>query len=221
MKQENMSFAQALDNPADRAGIKREVFDKSVSRKPVTKILDANVIAGEYFLSRLKAPAGGVTREYLTARGIDIETAVRRGLGFAPSGMETLSGHLRTRSVQGRTARDAGLITRKGDGDWRDMFTGRLTIEICDSRDRIVGFGARSLDGAEPKYLNTPQTDVFDKSSILYGLNWAAESIRSMNEAVVVEGYMDVITTASFMERIDSAAQFKPYRIEDLSKTSV
>jgi DNA primase len=194
MKKENMSFAQALENLADRAGIKRDVFDKNVSKKPVTKIFDANDISAEYFLSRLKAPAGDTVREYLVDRGIDIETAARRGLGFAPSGMETLSGHLRTRSVQGSTARDAGLIARKSDGEWRDMFTGRLTIEIRDSRDRIVGFGARTLDGSEPKYLNTPQTDVFDKSSILYGLNWADESIRSMNEAIVVEGYMDVIT---------------------------
>ena len=194
MKRENMSFAQALENLADRAGIKREVFEKNVSKKPVTKILDANDIAADYFFSRLKAPVGDKVREYLVDRGIDIETAARRGLGFAPSGMETLSGHLRTKSVQGRAARDAGLIARKSDGEWRDMFIGRLTIEIRDSRDRIVGFGARTLDGSEPKYLNTPQTDVFDKSSILYGLNWAVESIRSMNEAIVVEGYMDVIT---------------------------
>ena len=194
MKRENMSFAQALENLADRAGIKREVFEKNVSKKPVTKILDANDIAADYFFSRLKAPVGDKVREYLVDRGIDIETAARRGLGFAPSSMETLSGHLRTKSVQGRAARDAGLIARKNDGEWRDMFIGRLTIEIRDSRDRIVGFGARTLDGSEPKYLNTPQTDVFDKSSILYGLNWADESIRSMNEAIVVEGYMDVIT---------------------------
>ncbi|MEC9294015.1 MAG: DNA primase [Chloroflexota bacterium] len=194
MKRENMSFAQALENLAERAGIRREVFEKNVSKQPVTKILDANDIAADYFFSRLKAPVGDKVREYLLDRGIDIDTAARRGLGFAPSGMETLSGHLRTRSVQGRTARDAGLIARKSDGEWRDMFVGRLTIEIRDSRDRIVGFGARTLDGSEPKYLNTPQTDVFDKSSILYGLNWADESIRSMNEAIVVEGYMDVIT---------------------------
>ena len=194
MKRENMSFAQALENLADRAGIKREVFEKNVSKKPVTKILDANDIAAAYFFSRLKAPVGDSVREYLGDRGIDIEAAARRGLGFAPRGMETLSGHLRAKSVQGRIARDAGLIARKSDGEWRDMFIGRLTIEIRDSRDRIVGFGARTLDGSEPKYLNTPQTDVFDKSSILYGLNWADESIRSMNEAIVVEGYMDVIT---------------------------
>ena len=193
MKRENMSFRDALENLANRAGIKIEERDNEPRKKPVTGLIEANVIAAEYFHSRLKAPVGEQTLEYLKERGINLETAVRRGLGLAPSGMETLSGHLRTRNVQARTARDAGLITRKEDGSWRDMFTGRLTIEIRDGRDRIIGFGARTLDGSEPKYLNTPQTDAFDKSAILYGLNWAAESIRDANEAVVVEGYMDVI----------------------------
>ncbi len=193
MKQENMSFPEALENLANRAGIKIEERKNEPRKKPVTGLIEANDIAAEYFLSRLKAPVGEPTVTYLADRGIDIETAARRGLGLAPDGMETLSGHLRTRNVQARTARDAGLITRKEDGSWRDMFTGRLTIEIRDVRDRLIGFGARTLDGSEPKYLNTPQTDAFEKSSILYGLNWAAESIRSMNEAIVVEGYMDVI----------------------------
>jgi DNA primase len=193
MKRENMSFVEALESLANRAGIKVEDRKNEPRKKPVTGLIEANEIAADYFLSRLKAPVGEDTLRYLTDRGIDIETAVRRGLGLAPSGMETLSGHLRTRNVQARTARDAGLITRKDDGSWRDMFTGRLTIEIRDARDRIIGFGARTLDGSEPKYLNTPQTDAFDKSSVLYWLNWAAESIRASNEAVVVEGYMDVI----------------------------
>ena len=193
MKRENMSFRDALENLANRAGIKIEERNNEPHKKPVTGLIEANDIAADYFLSRLKAPVGEQTLEYLKDRGIDLETAVRRGLGLAPSGMETLSGHLRTRNVQARTARDAGLITRKDDGSWRDMFTGRLTIEIRDARDRIIGFGARTLDGSEPKYLNTPQTDAFDKSAVLYGLNWAAESIRAANEAVVVEGYMDVI----------------------------
>jgi len=193
MKKENLSFVEALENLANRAGIKVEERNNEPRKRPVTGLIEANEIASEYFLSRLKAPVGAKTLEYLKDRGIDIETAVRRGLGLAPSGMETLSGHLRTRNVQARTARDAGLITRKDDGSWRDMFTGRLTIEIRDARDRIIGYGARTLDGSEPKYLNTPQTDAFDKSSIMYGLNWAAESIRASNEAVVVEGYMDVI----------------------------
>ncbi|MEE8045323.1 MAG: DNA primase [Dehalococcoidia bacterium] len=193
MKRENMSFPEALESLANRAGIKIEERNNEPRKKPVTGLIEANDIAADYFLSRLKAPVGEKTVEYLVDRGIDIETAVRRGLGLAPDGMETLSGHLRTRNVQARTARDAGLITRKDDGSWRDMFTGRLTIEIRDVRDRLIGFGARTLDGSEPKYLNTPQTDAFEKSSILYGLNWAAESIRSTNEAIVVEGYMDVI----------------------------
>ncbi len=193
MKRENMSFAEALHNLANRAGIKIEEHRNEPRKKPVTGLIEANEIAAGYFLSRLKAPVGEKTREYLAARGIDIDTATRRGMGLAPDGMETLSGHLRTRNVQASTARDAGLVTRTGDGSWRDMFRGRLTIEIRDPRGRIIGFGARSLDGSEPKYLNTPQTDAFEKSSILYGLNWAADSIRSSNEAVVVEGYMDVI----------------------------
>jgi DNA primase len=193
MKRENLSFPEALENLANRAGIKVEERKNEPRKKPVTGLIEANDIAAEYFLSRLKAPVGESTVEYLADRGIDIETAKRRGLGLAPDGMETLSGHLRTRNVQARTARDAGLITRKDDGSWRDMFTGRLTIEIRDARDRIIGFGARTLDGSEPKYLNTPQTDAFEKSSILYGLNWAGDSIRSLNEAIVVEGYMDVI----------------------------
>ena len=193
MKRENLSFPEALENLANRAGIKVEERKNEPRKKPVTGLIEANDIAAEYFFSRLKAPVGESTVEYLSDRGIDIETAKRRGMGLAPDGMETLSGHLRTRNVQARTARDAGLITRKDDGSWRDMFTGRLTIEIRDARDRIIGFGARTLDGSEPKYLNTPQTDAFEKSSILYGLNWAGDSIRSLNEAIVVEGYMDVI----------------------------
>lgn len=193
MKQENMSFPEALENLANRAGIKIEERKNEPRKKPITGLIEANDVAAGYFLSRLKAPVGDDTRKYLADRGIDMEAAARRGLGLAPDGMETLSGHLKTRNVQARSARDAGLITRKDDGSWRDMFRGRLTIEIRDARDRIVGFGARTLDGSEPKYLNTPQTDAFDKSSILYGLSWASESMRSLNEAIVVEGYMDVI----------------------------
>ncbi|MDA1278444.1 MAG: DNA primase [Chloroflexi bacterium] len=193
MKRENMSFVEALEHLANRAGIKVEERKNEPRKKPITGLIEANEIAAEYFISRLKAPVGEKTRNYLSDRGIDTDASVRRGVGLAPDGMETLAGHLRTKNVQAKTARDAGLIARNEDGSWRDMFRGRLTIEIRDSRDRIIGFGARTLDGSEPKYLNTPQTDAFEKSSVLYGLNWAADSIRDSNEAIVVEGYMDVI----------------------------
>ena len=194
MKRENMSFTEAVNQLAARAGIKVEERKNEPKAKPVEGLVAANEVAAKYYKSRLGSPAGESAREYLTDRGIDMLVAERRGLGLAPSGIETLAGHLRTQSVQARAARDAGLITRKDDGSWQDMFRGRLTIEIRDARDRIIGFGARTLDGSEPKYLNTAQTQLFEKSNVLYGLNWAREAIRTQNEAIVVEGYMDVIT---------------------------
>jgi len=194
MKRENMSFTEAVNQLAARAGIKVEERKNEPKAKPVEGLVAANEVAAKYYKSRLGSPAGESAREYLADRGIDMLVAERRGLGLAPSGIETLAGHLRTQNVQARAARDAGLITRKDDGSWQDMFRGRLTIEIRDARDRIIGFGARTLDGSEPKYLNTAQTQLFEKSNVLYGLNWATEAIRTQNEAIVVEGYMDVIT---------------------------
>jgi len=194
MKMESISFGDALRRAAERLGIsvKRE-GRQDRSRAPLAPLYEANEAASKYFLSLLKAPAGKAAREYLEGRGITVEVAERRGLGLSPGGVETLAGHLRASAVSGSSARDAGLVTRAQDGSWRDMFRGRLTFEIRDGQGRLVGFGARSLDGAEPKYLNTARSETFDKSRLLYGLNWAAESIRARSIAVVVEGYMDVI----------------------------
>ena len=191
MKMENMSFGDALHRTAERLGI--SVKRERRSDRPRAPLYDANETASKYFLSLLKAPGGQAAREYLEGRGITMEVAERRGLGLSPSGVETLAGHLRASGVSGSSARDAGLVTRAQDGSWRDMFRGRLTFEIRDGRGQLVGFGARGLDGAEPKYLNTARSETFDKSRLLYGLNWAAESIRARSTAVVVEGYMDVI----------------------------
>jgi len=191
MKIENISFGDALRRTAERLGISvKKERRPGTSRPPV---YDANETAAKHFLSLLKAPAGKAAREYLEGRGITMDVAERRGLGLSPSGVETLAGHLQASGVSGTSARDAGLVTRAADGSWRDMFRGRLTFEIRDGQDRLAGFGARGLDGAEPKYLNTPRSETFDKSRLLYGLNWAAESIRTRSTAVVVEGYMDVI----------------------------
>ena len=99
MKQENLSFAEALENLANRAGIKIEERNNEPRKKPITGLIEANEIAADYFLSRLKAPMGEETQAYLADRGIDIETAARRGMGLAPNGMESLSGHLKTRIV--------------------------------------------------------------------------------------------------------------------------
>lgn len=191
MKRENIPFGEALQRAAEQLGI--PVRPEKTRDRPAASLYEANEAAARYFAGLLRAPGGQAAREYLEGRSIALEAAERRGLGLSPAGVETLAGHLQANGIAGVAARDAGLVTRAQDGSWRDMFRGRLTFEIRDGKGRAVGFGARSLDGSEPKYLNTSRSQAFDKSRLLYGLNWAAESIRARSTAVVVEGYMDVI----------------------------
>lgn len=193
MKRDNLSFGDALREAARRAGVElSHASDEHAAR--VSPLVAANESALLYFWSVLKSPAGEAARAYLESRGISMDAASRRDIGLAPSGLETLAGHLKSSGTSGAAAKGAGLVTQSRDGDWRDMFRGRLMIAIRDADGRVVGFGGRSLDGSEPKYLNTPRTEIFDKSTLLYGLNWAAPDIRQSGVAVVVEGYMDAIT---------------------------
>ena len=196
MKRDNISFKEALRLLAERAGIEYGREDRpSADRTSRTTVLQANDVAARWFAQMLLSSAGAHAREYLEKRGISTETAERRGIGYSPGdGLITLSGQLRSASVESRAARDAKLVVQSKDGEWRDFFRNRLMMEIRDRQGNVIGFGARTLDGGEPKYLNTPQTEAFDKSKVLYGLNWAAESIRQSRRAVVVEGYMDAIT---------------------------
>jgi DNA primase len=192
MKRENIPFAEAVKKLADDLGISAG-DSPSGPRRPVADLYEANEVAAKYFLARLKSPEGEAARQYLAGRGVPVEAAERRGMGLAPSGLESLSSHLRAKKVDGRAARDAGLVTRSQDGSWRDMFRGRLTIEIRDAQGRLCGFGARTLDGSEPKYLNTAKSETFDKGRLVYGLHWAADAVRASGQVVVVEGYMDAI----------------------------
>ncbi|MSQ08966.1 MAG: DNA primase [Dehalococcoidia bacterium] len=192
MKKENIPFQEALKRLADDLGIQAR-DERAGPARNISDLYEANEVAARYFKARLRAPEGEAARKYVEGRGFSMEAADRRGLGLAPSGLESLGGHLKARGVDARAAVGAGLITRAQDGAWRDMFRNRLTIEIRDAQGRLCGFGARSLDGSEPKYLNTAKSDTFDKGRILYGLNWAADTVRTTGEAVVVEGYMDAL----------------------------
>ncbi len=197
MKQEGIEFREALHRLADRVGVKYSQGDANVQSDvaPKRTVVEANEVAARWFSWMMLSSEGAAVREYLTSRGIDTEIAERRGLGFAPGeGKLTLAGHLRSSDVTPTSARDAKLVIQTDDRTWRDFFRGRLTIAIKDRAGKVIGFGARSLDGSEPKYLNTPQTSAFDKSKVLYGIDWAADSMRQSHRAVVVEGYMDVIT---------------------------
>jgi DNA primase len=191
MRKENLQFGEALKMLAEQAGIEYRQSDK---RNDSDLLYKANEVAAAYFSALLTSPEGADARAYLEGRGFDAEAVKRRGFGFSPSGIETLAGHLKTRGIGAGVAKAAGLVRQGQDGGWNDMFRGRLTIEIRDRRGNIAGFGARSMDGSEPKYLNSPRSSIFDKSGLLYGLNWAAEGISASGTVVVVEGYMDAIT---------------------------
>ena len=197
MKREGLEFREALHMLADRAGVRYQQEQANVQQDttPKATVIEANETAARWFSQMLLSSEGAQAREYLTSRGMDTGVAERRGIGYAPGGGNlTLGGHMRTSSVTPQAARDAKLVVQGADRNWRDFFHNRLTIQISDRSGKPIGFGARSLDGSEPKYLNTPQTSVFDKSSVLYGLNWSVDSMRQSRRAVVVEGYMDAIT---------------------------
>jgi DNA primase len=146
-----------------------------------------------YFQKVLDSPEGGRARDYVQQRGIDQETLGKFQLGLSPGGREALLRHLLEHGYAEEEVLSAGLATRGERGEIRDLFYRRLIFPILDAHGRVVGFGGRALDNSNPKYLNTPRTPIFDKSSILYGLSLAKEPISSAGAAVIVEGYMDVI----------------------------
>ena len=193
MNSENINFPQALSIAAKRAGITLD-YKSEIKNDNQTSIIHANEIAASYFQSLIKSPEGMNAKNYLKERGIDEGIITRRGLGINYEGMNTLADYLKSKEIDGSTAVQSGLLVKWNNNTWKDAFTNRITIEIRDEDNKLVGFGARSLSNNLPKYINTQQTELFNKSKILYGLNWAKESIKESMTAVIVEGYFDVIT---------------------------
>ena len=190
MKAENQDFSQALSNLAQRTGV---TLPSSQARGKQEALHSVNEEAVNYFRKVLNSPEGARAKDYVQQRGIDQETAETFQLGLSPGGREALTRHLLGRGYSEEDVLAAGLAIRGERGDVRDLFHRRLMFPIRDAAGRVVGFGGRALDDSTPKYLNTPRTTIFDKSSILYGLSLAKESISSTGAAVIVEGYMDVI----------------------------
>lgn len=190
MKAENQEFGQALENLAKRTGV---TLPSRQARGRQEALHSVNEEAVDYFRKVLDSSEGASAREYVQQRGVDKETAETFQLGLSPGGREALTRHLLGRGYSEEDVLSAGLATRGERGDIRDLFHRRLMFPIRDASGRLAGFGGRSLDDSTPKYLNTPRTSIFDKSSILYGLSLAKESISSTGAAVIVEGYMDVI----------------------------
>ncbi|MDP2328235.1 MAG: DNA primase, partial [Dehalococcoidia bacterium] len=197
---EGLDFKEALYLCAERAGVElrapsqREVAEREVHER----LLAANEAAAIYFQAALAGPDGADARAYCESRGLDQSTIETWQLGYAPEGWSGLIDHLVTRGFTQADLVEAGLAI-EGDRGAYDRFRGRLMFPTRDARRRLIGFGARAMrPGDEPKYLNTPQTPLFEKSANLYGLDRANDAIRRQDRAVVVEGYMDVIGAHQF-----------------------
>lgn len=196
MKQENVEFPEALRILATRAGISLEERRRPKEQdEREERLLVANEAAAGYFHNTLlHERAAQPARAYLTERGLDLETQQAFQLGYGPESWDALKTHLMERGFSEEELLAAGLLVEGEHGRPYDRFRGRLMFPIRNERGRVVGFGARALaesDGA--KYINTPQTPMFDKGGLLYALDRAKEAIRREGRATVVEGYMDVI----------------------------
>jgi DNA primase len=175
-------------------GPQQERLRQQLSRRD--QLHKALALAAGWFRSQLRSPEGAAALAYLREqRGLSETTLESFGLGYAPERWDGLLNHLQ--QVEGlapELLEAAGLVVpRRGGDGFYDRFRHRVMVPICDRQGRIIGFGGRSLDGGEPKYLNSPETEVFEKGKHLFGLDKAVNSIRKDDRAVVVEGYFDVI----------------------------
>lgn len=196
MKKEGIDFGEALRLLAQRAGVTiPSRFEQDASKDKKERLYQVNEATAQYFNNLLlNSPAGEKARKYLANRGLSPETITNFQLGFSPNSWKALGQHLTERGYSESELLTAGLVIEAETGENHDRFRNKLMFPIFNTRGRITGFGARVLDDSLPKYLNSPQTPIFDKSGSLYGINLATPAIRQQNLAVIVEGYIDVIT---------------------------
>ena len=191
---DHLGFPEAVEALAELLGVPMPSRDTDVQepvREPLYSMLAK---AAQYFQSKLREHDKAI--EYLKGRGVDGPTAARFGLGFAPDGWSGLLDALGHNDADRALLLQAGLIRRNDAGREYDYFRDRIMFPIRDARGRTVGFGGRLLGPGEPKYLNSPETPVFEKGRTLYGLYEARQSNARVRDVIVVEGYMDVIAIA-------------------------
>jgi len=196
MEHEGWSFPEALKYLAEKAGMPLPQRRKPEQADRYSRLMAANAAAAEFFSGMIGRPEGRHALEYITARGVQKSRLQDLGIGYAPAGWDGLIQYCARRSINEKNLIDAGLVVQKEEtGAVYDRFRNRLTFAVCNLSGRPVGFGARALEKAErAKYINSPETPVYRKSHILYGLDKAREAIRRADCAVVVEGYTDWIS---------------------------
>jgi len=197
MKHERMAFVEAVQFLAERAGIRLryEGAEAPEAARAKGRLYDAcRWAADEYHRQLVAAPAGKAALDYLTGRGLTRETIDGFRLGFAPDAWEHLVGHGPAKGFNVAVLERAGLAMRRQDGrGCYDRFRNRVIFPITDVRGRPIAFGGRGLGDETPKYLNSPDTPLFNKSRLLYGLDVAKDAIVRERRACIVEGYMDLL----------------------------
>ena len=196
MEYENYTFQEALSSLADRAGVSlpkmeygREAREQAEMR---TRLLEVNKLAANYFYYQMKQPQGKPAYDYFRLkRGLADETIVHFGLGYSNKTSDDLYRYLKGKGYEDSFLKDTGLVTLEERGG-RDKFWNRVMFPIMDVNNRVIGFGGRVMGDGEPKYLNSPETKLFDKSRNLYGLNYARLSREGY--LLICEGYLDVIS---------------------------
>ncbi|WP_022853891.1 DNA primase [Thermodesulfatator atlanticus] len=194
MKFHNLDFVSAVKELAARFNIPIS-FESKENEGKRAKLFEINEKARRFFENMLWASrAGERVRNYLKERGLSQKVAKAFGLGYAPASYDSLASHLKMAGVDLSLAETAGLLAKRADGSYYDRFRDRLIFPIFDQSGRVAGFGGRILDTGEPKYLNTPETPIYHKGSILYGFYQTRAHIREAKMGFVVEGYFDLLS---------------------------
>lgn len=208
MEYENATFQEAVKMLADRAGInlpEMEYTEETRQRESKrAKLLEINKEAAKYYYYMLRSPKGKAGFRYLTERQLSEETMKKFGLGFADGAGSDMTAYLKSKSYSDELINESGLAAFDEKRGMHDKFWNRVMFPIQDSNHRVIGFGGRVMGDAKPKYLNSPETMIFDKSRNLYGLNFARTSRKG--NIILCEGYMDVIAMhqAGFTQAVAS-----------------
>ena len=194
MEYENLTFPEAMEMLAEEAGIdlpKQEMTAQQKQQEGLRQtLLEINKKAARYYFALLKSPRGKIGYDYLTGRGLTDETILHFGLGYAGQGGGELYRYMKKEGYSDQVLKETGLFKMDERGAY-DKFWNRVMFPIMDANNRVIGFGGRVMGDAKPKYLNSPETRIFDKSRNLFGLNYAKRGKRS--NMILCEGYMDVI----------------------------
>lgn len=195
MQYENFTFQEALQSLADRVGIELPKQEMNAAQRKQAdkraKLLEINKAAAKYFYMLLRSPQGSHALRYFQGRKLTAETMQRFGLGYSNKYSDDLYQYLKKQGYEDEVLKDSGLVTIDEKRGGYDKFWNRAMFPIMDVNNRVIGFGGRVMGDGEPKYLNSPETMIFDKSRNLYGLNFARVSKK--NQILLCEGYMDVI----------------------------